>query len=187
LKAESHLRKKAHQALKLKKDKKGLLLLFPDDAEFGLLNNLATKALEDILTWPSIETDATVVIKQLRETLGRATKAADAKTRVSINVYGSVDIKDKVGQRLSKEKIYLQKPDSRKRGTIYDNPHIITFPEFHSPSSEMPQEEELNGIVSSNSVLNFEKTVSQVYASLTRGTNLDRIEGDGRLRTKLLP
>lgn len=163
------------------------MLTFPDGAEFGLLNNLATKALKDIVTWPMIETDATVEIRQLRETLGRATKAADAKTRVSINIYGPLDAKDKVGRKLSTEKTYLQKPDSRRQGTTYDNPHIIRFPDFHLPSTHVQLDDEARDLPSSNSVLNFEKSISQVYASLTRSTNLQRIEGDGRLKTKLLP
>lgn len=163
------------------------MLTFPGGTEFGLLNNLATKALEDIVTWPMIETDATVEIRQLLEMLGRATKAAEAKTRVNINIYGPLDAKDKVGEKLSKEKTYLQKPDSRRQGTIYDNPHIIIFPELHLPSANMQLEDEAGDLQSSDSVLNLEKTITQVYASLTRSTNLQRIEGDSRLKTKLLP
>jgi SWI/SNF-related matrix-associated actin-dependent regulator of chromatin subfamily A3 len=186
LKSGGRRRNEAQQILKLKKDERGVFLTFPDGTEFGLLNNLASKALEDILTWPTIETDGFVEVRPLRETLGRATKPADAKTRVSINIYGGADAKEKVGKKLSKERIYLQKPDSRRHGTTYDNPHIITFPDFQITNLEMQQEEEQEGATSSNSVLHFEKTISQVYASLTRGTNLQRIEGDGRLRTKLL-
>jgi SWI/SNF-related matrix-associated actin-dependent regulator of chromatin subfamily A3 len=186
LKSGGRQRNESQQLLNLKKDERGLSLTFPDGTEFGVLNNLASKALEDIITWPSIETDAFVDIRPLRETLGRATKPADAKTRVNITLYGSLDAKEKLGKKLSKEKMYLQRPDSRRHGTIYDNPHIISFPEFYITGSDLQEEEEQNGVPSSNNVLHFVKTISQVYASLTRGTNLQRIEGDGRLKTKLL-
>ncbi|TID18363.1 hypothetical protein E6O75_ATG06439 [Venturia nashicola] len=185
LKTRSRTRSKTHQTLQVKKDNKGVILTFPDGTDFGILNIQATKALEDVISWPSIRMDAFVDIEPLRATLGRATKAADAKTRVNINIYGDQESSQKVGKRLSQEKIYLQKPDHRRSGSAYDNPHIISFPNLHVTQLEVEQDETRDGPATMTSVSQFEKTVSQVYASLKRGANLQRI-GGSRLSTILL-
>ncbi|QDS76077.1 hypothetical protein FKW77_006002 [Venturia effusa] len=186
LKSNGRRRNESQQLLKLKKDDRGIILTFPDESDFGVLNNHASKALEDLIAWPSIQTDAHVEIRPLRETLGKATKAADAKTRVNIIFYGSAEDSEKFGRKLSKEKLYLQRPDAWRHGTTYENPHIIKFPDFQLTNPDLQQEEVANDTLPANSVLHFEKTISQVYASLKRGANLQRIEGDSRLRTHLL-
>lgn len=186
LKTGGRARSKAQQALKVKNDDKGVVLAFPDGTDFGILNTQATKALEDVISWPSIQMDAFADIEPLQATLGRATKAADAKTRVNINIYGTQECREKVGKKLSQEKVYLQKPDHRRSGSVYDNPHIITFPDFQITYLDLEQDETRDGPTTMTSVLQFEKAISQVYASLKRGANLQRIVGS-RLKTILLP
>jgi SWI/SNF-related matrix-associated actin-dependent regulator of chromatin subfamily A3 len=178
-----------YYAFGIKKSSDKLLLTFPDGSEFGLLSTHTAKALEDLVERPSIQFDALAHIITLRETIGRAKKASDAVARVNINVYGSPAARIDVGHHLSAKKVYLQRPDQQRPGSIYDNPHFLKFPEMQIPSIDYKPEGKADGasLSDNDNPEQFRKAISDVYASLKRGSQLKRLEGDNRLRTRLLP
>jgi SWI/SNF-related matrix-associated actin-dependent regulator of chromatin subfamily A3 len=164
-----------------------IYLRFPDNSEFGLLNSHISKALLDLIDRPSIQFDAIASTLTLRETIGRAVKESDAVVRVDINVYGSTDASEAVGRHLSTHHVYLQRPDRKRPGSVYDNPHVLKFADMQMPSHEHQLELVVPRVSTSGDAEQFRQTVSKVYASLTRGTKLNRVEGDRRLGTQLLP
>jgi SWI/SNF-related matrix-associated actin-dependent regulator of chromatin subfamily A3 len=172
---------------RIEKSSAQLFLTFPDGTKFGILNNHIAKALEDIVEQPSVQFDALAHILTLRETIGRATKAIDAVVRVNINVYGPKEVGEDVGRHLSAKKVYLQRPDQQRPGSIYDNPHVLKFPDMQIPSIDYHSEGANESSLRSDNVEHFRKTISDVYGSLKRGSKLKRVEGDNRLRTLLLP
>ena len=164
-----------------------LVLTFQDNTEFGYLNTHISKALEDLIQRPSIQLEAVGLTRTIREVIGRATKPTDADVRVNINVYGSEEARKDVGRHLSDQKIYLQRPDCQKPETIYDNPHVLKFPDLEIPSFENRSEMASHRVETPHDPESFRKIVDNVYASLTRGTKLNRMEGDSRVETPLLP
>ncbi|KAF2096253.1 hypothetical protein NA57DRAFT_11514, partial [Rhizodiscina lignyota] len=123
----------------------------------------------------------------LREALGRALNSKDAIARIDINIYGPLSQFSSVGKILSGHKVFLQRPDHQRRGTAYNNPHIVTFPGIHiSSSNDVPQKLE-NLQASVPDTERFQKTIANVYASLKRRTNLHQVEGSHLLKTLLLP
>lgn len=164
-----------------------LVLKFQDNSEFGQMNIHTSKALEKLLDRPPIHLDVIGSISTIREAIGRATKAADAVARVNINVYGSDVERKEVGRHLSDQKIYLQRPDYPRPGTIYDNPHFLTFPDMEMQRFDNQPVIEPNPVRTTGDREEFRQIVNGVYASLTRSTKLSRIEGDSRVTTKLRP
>jgi SWI/SNF-related matrix-associated actin-dependent regulator of chromatin subfamily A3 len=165
-----------------------VFLKFPDGTEFAALNNHMTKVVGSIIDLPCVQLEAVANLATLRETIARATKASDATLRVNINVYGSRETRNDVACHLSAGKIYLQHPDQQRPGSTYDNPHLLELPGMRIQATDfkLPQ-------IGSESVLLgddakvFGQAVSDVYASLKRGSHLKRLVGDSRLRTSLLP
>jgi hypothetical protein len=176
-----------YYAFRIKKSESQVLLAFPDDVDFGLLSTQITKALEDIVERPSVQFDALADVETLRQTIERATKASDAVVRVNINVYGSREAMKDIGCHLSDHKVYLQRPDQKRPGSIYDNPHVIKFPQMQVPSIDDRPAGTSDKVSLSGDVQHFRQAISDVYASLKRGSRLKRLEGDNRLRTPLLP
>jgi SWI/SNF-related matrix-associated actin-dependent regulator of chromatin subfamily A3 len=172
---------------RIEKSSAQLFLTFPDGTEFGVLNNHIAKALEDIVEQPSVQFDALAHILTLRETIGRATKASDAVVRVNINVYGPKEAGKDVGRHLSAKKVYLQRPDQQRPGSIYDNPHVLKLPDMQMPRIDYNSKGTNDSSLRSDNFEHFRKTISDVYGSLKRGSKLKRVEGDNRLRTPLLP
>ena len=166
-----------------------LTLTFPNGKELGLLNSHITEALATLIERPSIQLEAMANVLSLRETIGKVTKAKDAIVRVNIHVYGSREARAEVGRHLSDKKVYLQRPDGQRPGSIYDNPHVIKFPDLQILDIGCEPGEFRNGVSHSNkdSREDFQKTIQDVYASLHRGSHLRRLKGDSRLKTTLLP
>jgi SWI/SNF-related matrix-associated actin-dependent regulator of chromatin subfamily A3 len=173
-----------HSILGIERSPTEVLLKFPDGSEFVHLNTHTAKVLEGVIDLPSVQLDALVNLTTLRETICRATKASDATLRVNVNLYGSREARENVGDHLSAGKIYLQHPDQQRPGSTYDNPHVLALPGIQVESVDFkPQQNVLRG----NGADQFRKALSDVYASLKRGSHLKRLAGDERLRTSLLP
>jgi SWI/SNF-related matrix-associated actin-dependent regulator of chromatin subfamily A3 len=178
----------SHRMSILKSDEQFLVVFF-DGTEMGQLNVQLEKAFDSIFQQqPQIDFEVLAPIKQIRETIGKTTKEKDAIVRVSINIYGSRDCAQQVGQLLSKHKIYLQRPDEIRNGLIYENPHEL---KLKLPNVQLiyndcvtNSSEEVQTV--SDKAEAFKKTISNVYSSLTRGQKLIGLEGDGRLKTPLL-
>jgi SWI/SNF-related matrix-associated actin-dependent regulator of chromatin subfamily A3 len=164
-----------------------LVLRFQDGTEFGVLNNHTSAALKDLIDRSSIQFDALGSTLTLLETIGKATKASDAVVRVNINVYGPKEAGKETGRHLTTHRVYLQRPDKLRPESLYDNPHVLKFPDMDMSSLEYPLEVAPARVSTSSNAEHFRKTISNVYASLTRGTKLKRVDGDHRIATQLLP
>jgi hypothetical protein len=175
----------------LKKSELGeqVILQFPDGSDFSILNNHIAKALDKLLERPSLQFEAICSIRPILETIGRVTKQADAVVRVNINVYGPKESSKEVGRHLTMEKVYLQRPDKLRAGTTYENPHILAFKDMQISSlqNQFDVGSSREGQLKlDDDAEKFKETISNVYSSLTRGANLNKVEGDRRLKTKLL-
>ena len=161
-------------------------LSFPDGAEFALLNTRTAKILNGLISLPSIHLEALVDLTTLHDVIYRATKASDASLHVNINVYGSKESYKEVGHHLSAGRIYLQDPDQRSPGSTYENPHVLTFPGLQAQYVDLSPKGIGESVLRGDDTLQFQKTVSNVYATLKRSSHLTRMTGDARLRTPLL-
>lgn len=164
-----------------------IVLYFLNGSEFGVLNNHASEALENLVQQSSLQFEALGSIQTIRETIGRVTKATDAVVRVNINVYGPRECCQEVGDYLSSHKLYLQRPDILRPGSTYGNPHVLSFSDMQISSYENQLDVGSNRAPKLDDDEKFGKMISNVYSSLTRGTKLSKIEGDRRLKRKLLP
>lgn len=118
-----------------------LLLLFQDGTEFALLSKQTSKALEKIISSPSIQADALADLLNLRETVLTAKNAKDTIFRVNINIYGSRLAQAEVGQHLSQSKAFLQHPEHVRPNTAYENPHVLALPGILNPTIQTTMQE----------------------------------------------
>jgi SWI/SNF-related matrix-associated actin-dependent regulator of chromatin subfamily A3 len=181
----------SHRMSIMKSDEQFLVVFF-DGTEMGQLNAQLEKAFDSIFQQQQhVDFEVFAPIKQIRETIGKSTKEKDAIVRVNINMYGNRDCAQQVGQQLSKHKVYLQRPDEVRAGLVYDNPHELKLklPNvqllYNNCEANTTTNEEVRTV--SEKAEAFKKTISNVYSSLTRGQKLIGLEGDGRLKTQLLP
>jgi len=170
----------------IQQDSDQVALKFQDGTELGILNNHTSKALEALLLRPSLQFDALSSAPVIREVISRATKASEAVIRVNINIYGPQEELQHVGSHLTLTKVYLQRPDSLRPGVTYENPHVLKFAGLPISNTYHQNEVQSSRVAASDDSDIFRKTVSNLYGSLTRGTKLDRIEGDSRLKTPLM-
>ena len=190
IKSENVLKVSGHPLFDIRKsstEKSEIYLMFPDGTQFALLNTHTTKVLASVIDLPSVELEALANLATLHETIARSTKASDATLRVNINLYGSKETWKKVGRQLSAGKIYLQHPDQQRPGSIYDNPHFLVFPGMQVQKVNFKPQDLVENMLQGNEPAQFQKAVSDVYASLKRSSHLKREVGDTRLRTSLLP
>ena len=163
-----------------------LVLRFSDNADFAFLNTRTGTVLADLLDRPRVQLDAIGSIQAFRETISRATKESHAMARVDITIYGFQEDLEFIGQQLSRAKIFLQRPNRQRPDTHYNNPHLLKFPGLKMPaldcSIQLPHD---GDSVFKDSKIS-QQAISNVYASLTRGTNLNKVDGDRRLKTQLL-
>jgi SWI/SNF-related matrix-associated actin-dependent regulator of chromatin subfamily A3 len=174
---------------KIGSSRERMVLKFQDNVDFGHMNAHTSKALEEPFSEPSIQIEVLGSRSAIREAIGKATKATDAIVRVNINVYGpgeATKVRELVAHRLSSRKIYLQRPDNPRPGTVYDNPHVLKFPDMDIPSFVYNTELAAHRSEVSDDPEKLQKILDNVYASLTRGSKLNRIEGDHRVETELL-
>lgn len=146
-------------------------------------SNLST-VLASVLDEWRVELDALAHLSSLRETISRATKGTEAKAHAHINVYGTREAGEHVGNLLSTKKIWLQRPDQLRPDPVYDhreNPHVVSFPEVEDQSTFHDRQQTGSNQDLGNSK-SFDQVISDVFSSLTRGSHLKCIQGDGRLR-----
>ncbi|KAF2638942.1 hypothetical protein P280DRAFT_404018 [Massarina eburnea CBS 473.64] len=166
------------------------VVTFPDGTVLGEANAQLEKALTTIFEQQyQIDFEVFAPIRPIRETISRATKEKEAIVRVNINIYGTRTIVQGIGQELSSHKIYLQRPDYIKPGLVYDNPHILKLAAFQLPLIDQIDDlrEDRKQENETKKEKDFKKTINTIYSSLTRNESLAGLEGDSRLKTKLLP
>jgi SWI/SNF-related matrix-associated actin-dependent regulator of chromatin subfamily A3 len=176
-----------HTLMHVTKPENQLLITFDDGVVLGEVNASLEQALKGIAEQQfSLEFEVFAPVRAIRETISRATKEKDAIVRVQINIYGPRKSAQEVGRELSQMKIYLQSPDYVRDDTEYDNPHVLKLANHQCALPEaVIQQEDRPSQTSADETL--KKTIADVYSSLTRDKNLQGLEGDERLKTRLLP
>ena len=148
-----------------------LFLKFADNGDLGYLSEKMERGLKDLVSEPNIELDAVVNLQSLSDAIRRAQKQSDAAIRVDVNIYGPEASRDRVGKYLSDRSLFLQPPNERRRGARYDNPHILQLDDL--PESEQNED--------------FQKTIAEVFNSLTRSEELRGVRGSEGLDRALYP
>jgi hypothetical protein len=162
---------------------------FSDGSALGVLNDHTSKILRPFIMDSMIEFDAIAHIQTLRDTISRARTENDAVSWVDINVYGTKKHQQNTATQFSQNQIYFQYPDQRRSGSLYDNPHCITFPGFEDRTTPFKPDEITNFDTEVANVIpsRFEESISDVYGSLKRSSGLKRVEASDHLETELLP
>ncbi|KAH6988464.1 SNF2 family N-terminal domain-containing protein [Ilyonectria destructans] len=162
-----------------------ILLLLPNGTAFGHLRDKLTKALTPLLRWDSLQFEAVILSQGVRGKISKIDKSGEAIVQVDINIYGPSDQAIKVGDILTEDKLWFQRPDYYKSQFPYENPHVIRFPELEG---SMQFEEPGNEIRTSTSrtEVNVLQIVSEINTSTHRADGLERVTGDRRLLTPLL-
>ena len=160
---------------------------FDDGNQFGYLRENMTTALKPLRTIKSLEFEVILIAQTLRKQIGNMKKASDAVIPVDINVYGPRSLADDVGEVLSMGKAFLQRPDHHHRRFPYENPHVIKFTDADAPAPiNDVQPQNATNSQPKSAAEKLQDVVSQVHRSLHRSENLQRAEGDQRLKTQLL-
>ncbi|ETS04710.1 hypothetical protein M419DRAFT_73008 [Trichoderma reesei RUT C-30] len=167
-----------------------VVLRFPGtDKEFGYLRSAEAKVLSLLLDKPYLEFEPRATTSELLDIVARASKAADAIIQVEIYVYGPQRAATEVGDTLSDGKLWLQKPNYVRNGTVYDNPHFLQLriggvePQLIQPLNHSAGD----GLISRrNREERLRKMVEEVYRSLDRSRHLEAVAGGDGVTQKLL-
>lgn len=164
-----------------------ILLSLPDGMSFGILRDDMTKVLKPLLgKCPPYELEAVATTKRLCDQIGMG-KPNEAIVQVSINIYGPRDRAKEVGDKLSENRQWLQKPDFSKPQYPYSNPHKLHFPELDSRMVEEEIRKDVSTVAKPRAEEErVQRLVVQVHQALTRANELDNMAGDQRLKTDLL-
>ncbi|KAJ9616537.1 hypothetical protein H2200_000256 [Cladophialophora chaetospira] len=186
LRSPDILRKANSFLLTIKRSAAHLGVYFPNGGEFAILNTQISKVLVEVLELSFIDFEVLADVLNVRETVRTAKKANEATVHVNINIYGPPEIRDKLAERFSKHKTWLQHPEHQRTDTFYDNPHLVTYPDISLPEADKTDVAAPGDSLVTNKQQKFQEAISEVYGSLKRDSRLKTIEGDARL-TKLLP
>ena len=158
-----------------------------DDTVMGEVNAQWEKDMERVEVYRP-EYECFAPFRKIRETIAKTTASKNAIARLDINVYSARNNADLIGHEFSDQKVYLQKPDYVRPGIKYDNPHYLKLDtgfQVHEPViSDLPHQERE---MAKDRVEVIKETVVNIMSSLRRGQDLVALEGDRRLKTKLLP
>lgn len=164
----------------------GYSIVFDDETVIGTVNAQLDKALKNIEEQQySLEFDVFAPIDLLKDTIGRASKGKEAIVRVQITIYGPPSAAHGVGKELCSHKLYLQRADYVKEGTVYENPHVLKLASFQEEPKQITiVSEEIQPEKPTAQVL--KSTITDVFSSLTRSHDLRGVEADECLTTPLL-
>lgn len=164
-----------------------ILLSLPDGMSFGILRDDMTKVLQPLLSeCPPYELEAVATTKRLCDQINMG-KPNEAIVQVSINIYGPKERAEEVGDKLSNDRQWLQKPDFSKPQYPYSNPHKLRFPEIDNRMVEEEIRKEVSTMAKPRAEEErVQRLVAQVHQALTRANELDNMAGDQRLKTDLL-
>ncbi|KAH8689021.1 putative helicase [Talaromyces proteolyticus] len=172
-----------------------IFLKFADGMELGYLSEKMKHGLDNLIDKPLVEFNAVIHLRNVIDAISRARKSSEARFRVNINVYGPEEDRRHVGKELSDKGLFLQKPDERRQGTLYDNPHILPLDDMddsvdndtdHAEHDHSDQGEILNSSSDSRDE-NIQQTMAGVFSSLTRGDELNCVSGSEILNCPLYP
>lgn len=148
-----------------------------DGRDFAILHSRTATALQTLRDLSSIRLEAVIGggDHDIADRKGRKGKFTVLST--SINIYGSEEIIQEVGKRLSKVRTYLQHPISLKSGVPYNNPHFYATPgvrECVPPSCGQIEQQD--------SVFD----IAKVFEEVNHSRKLPSQDADWHIRTALL-
>ncbi|WYZ36487.1 hypothetical protein EsH8_XV_000040 [Colletotrichum jinshuiense] len=174
-----------YQCFVLSEQQDHVLLTFKDNTEFGYLHSGPGKILSPLFGVVDFEPIAPIVA--LRETIARAKKPAEAMVKVDINVYGPRRTAQDVGEKLSEGRLWLQKPDYSRRGLDYKNPHMLQHDWVEELDFEVARQVGGGGSAKRQPRdENLRKIMMEVYQSLDKNRDLDKVDAGEGLKNKLL-
>lgn len=180
----THLVLQESQGFKIVQASEAIQVVFSDGAEFGILDKWKSDALKTIMNHSDLRIEGRADPSAIRTVAHKAQKASDAVVRIDIEIYGPVSLSEEVGGSLSGHKVWLQRPtDSR---FPYRNPQAIQFAGINAEHIEVPAGRTEMSVHEKQSTEEFQKTIAEVYNTLKRDKNLNRLRGDIRLKTHLL-
>ncbi|KAK4442833.1 helicase conserved domain-containing protein [Podospora aff. communis PSN243] len=193
--SELHAKIEPHEpynAFSVSKDGSYLMLKFPDGCLFAQLNEALAGGLGSLDDLSSIEIKAFAETKSIYHVLARAKKPGEAKLKADVNIYGTVGDADRVVEKLSLAKLFLQDPEYGIANVEYINPHLIQFPGFDAAPAATAHHDVVGpgrsgrpGDVEDEQD-NFKQALSSIYQSLKRQRNLQGVRGSSHLLTALL-
>lgn len=185
-----------YERFKIKKKDDHVLLSFHDaddddkNGKFGYLRSAVGKTLMPLLSMPNVNLEPIGQASNLKDIIGRANKAAEAIAKVDINLYGPRCTAKEVGDTLSRGKLWLQKSHHMKRDVIYDNPHFLRL-ELSGvsiqPTQPVSQSRNEGPAGKQRRQERLQKLVREVYNSIDRSRNLDKVNVGGLVTQELLP
>jgi len=179
-----------YERFELNKQQDHILLCFHDDGkEFGYLRSGVGKTLAPLLAKSCVEFEPIMPTSNVKDTIGRVNKSAEAMVKVDINVYGRRWAATEVGDALSRGKLWLQKSGHARCGVVYDNPHFLPLKvNGVQVQSVQPVNQAANEGLGSKKhrETRLRKMVEEVYKSLDNTRHLDMVEGGNRVTRKLL-
>lgn len=153
-------------------------------ADVSLMNRHVSGCFRELREDASIRYEGFVEIASLQEWMQAWKKTGKAgNLSVDINIYGPLVDLEKVGELLSKTRLYLQHPHHCPQSARYKNPHYLTFSNSPSLDANVPP------VLASSiqGVLNVHQySVSNALEDLHQREYLRQVEVDQRIRTPLL-
>ena len=173
----------------LEKVSESAVICLDQRLEFGYLNEGQGKVLTSIMeAWPSLQFEGVAYTHSLIDQISKVTKSHERKVRININIYGPEKYAAEVGQVLSRNKAYLQRPDHCRENITYRNPHVIEF-EGITTSSRPLYDVRTRGQLDTLPVEERDRLhtmMVEVREALNQADEPTRTDGDRRLLTQLL-
>ena len=181
--ARNHLKMYQTFALQWKTDH--IAVLLSEDLELGYLQQSMHTPLCPLIANRDFDLEAIALLESLLNKISKVIRVSDASVVMDINIYGPRNKLKEVGETLSSQKVWLQRPEYCMHEIPYENPHVIRFPDLEgSLQLEELQNEPL--LVARRREDPVQQMVSEIHASTHRAQDLERTSGDRRLLTELL-
>jgi len=160
-------------------------LTIDENVDVAQLNDSLTEPLRRISNIPSVRLEAFANVETCMHRIDHAKRQHESVIKVDINVYGNADVRGRVGQSLSSDKVYLQHTRYRKEDFEYDNPHMLVYNDIDLEGDFVPEAE--SDILHSTEPAKMQRAIMDICQSETRERGLKGLKNDIHVRTPLLP
>ena len=162
-----------------------IALQYKEDVDIAILNTKITNVLRDIEDLGGIRYEAFVTAEDFTMSIiawKKKGKAVDFP--LEIVLYGSLQIRDDIGKRLSDAEIYLQHPRCCSNEAEYDNPHYLKIGRVRRPALQLLSPSLTPLSTPERLALNIE--FNGLLDCLDQQENLGTAWEDSRIKTALL-
>jgi hypothetical protein len=164
-----------------------ILLSFPDGLQFAYLRTNMTKPLAVLLENKALEFETFASKDHIEQTISKASRVQDAVILVNINIYGPPEEAVNLGEFLSSNSLWLQRPQFLTKAYTYDNPHHAKFPEIDLELAvEQQVDKQVPETESATKEHRLRAMVNEVHSGLHRAKELEMMQGSQNTRTDLL-